>query len=565
MKCQTLVIGLDGATFEVIQPLIEAEQLPNLARLKGEGTWGILHSVMPPESAPAWSSFLTGTKPGKHGVFGFTRRIAGSYEWQVNTSSSRFGPDLTDILSRQGKKAGLFNIPLTYPPHPTNGFIVSGMGTPGLDSDFVYPPELKTELLEEFGEEAWIEEEIGQKTPLEYLNALHRSIDRTLQISEFLLRRFPALDLYVIVFMAADRVQHFYWDYVVPEYPGYITDAPEELREAINGVYKHLDQAVGQLINSREDRNVVILSDHGGGPFYRMVNLNLWLEKEGYLKFLDTRSTIRQGSIKTQCLKSMYRFFQQNIVSKMSRQQREQLRRLVPQQALNHVQGYRQHPTLNRIDWSHTQAYAEGTYGRIFLNLAGREPSGIVPLESKEQILDEIRAKLVSLRDPETGETAVERVYLREELFQGPFADQAPDLFIIWRAWGYHVREHLTEAATVFSDPPSWQSSSLRHTGNHRPDGIVLLNGESINKGECIEGARIIDLAPTLLYLLETKIPKAMDGQVLIQAITSQAQASRSRSYEDPSRGEPHHGQQNYTAGEETAMKERLRELGYID
>lgn len=565
MNNQTLVIGLDGATFDIIRPLIQAGRLPNLARLTEEGTWGTLSSVMPPESAPAWSSFLTGTNPGKHGIFGFTHRIPESYEWQVNTSSNRLGPDLADILSRQGKKTGLFNIPLTYPPHPTNGFIVSGMGTPGLDSDFTYPPELKNELLEKFGEATWVEEEVRQKDPLEYLDALHRSIDRTLQIGAFLLHRFPSLDLYVLVFMAADRVQHFYWDYVAPGYPDYIVDAPEKLREALNGVYEHLDQAVGQLVTGREYRNIVILSDHGGGPFYRMVNLNLWLEKEGYLKFLDRRSTLRQGSAKIQYVKSVYRFLWQNVISKMNRRQRELLRKLVPQRFRDMFQAYRHHPTLSKIDWSQTQAYAEGAYGRIFLNLAGREPSGIVPVESKEQILDEIRTKLLSLRDPETGETAVERVYSREELFQGLLADQAPDLFIVWRAWRYHVRENFTEAATVFSNPPSWQSSTLRHTGNHRPDGIVLLSGESINKGKRIEGAKIIDLAPTLLYLLEANIPKTMDGEVLLQAITPQAQTSYSPIYEASSTEESHLGRQDYTGKEETVMKERLRELGYID
>jgi predicted AlkP superfamily phosphohydrolase/phosphomutase len=563
MTHQTLVIGLDGATFDIMQPLLEAGQLPNLARLKDAGAWGTLRSVLPPESAPAWSSFLTGNNPGKHGILGFTHRMTKRYEWQVNTSNNRSGPDLADVLNRQGKKAGLFNMPLTYPPHPVDGFIVSGMGTPGLDSDFACPPELKAELLETFGQEAWVEEDVGSKTPLEYLEALYRSIDRTLKIGEFLLQRFPDLDLHVIVFMAADRVQHFYWNYVVPEYPDYVVDAPEELQEAINGIYKHLDRAVGQLVQNRQDRNIVIMSDHGGGPFYRMVNLNLWLEKEGYLKFLDTRSANRREPLTKRFLKPLYRFFRQNVASKMSRVQRDRLRKLVPQQIRNTFQAYRHHPTMNRIDWSKTQAYAEGTYGRVFLNLAGREPLGIVPRESKDRVLDEIRTKLLSLCDPKTGDPAVERVYLNEELFHGPFADQAPDLFIVWRAWRYHVREHFSEAATVFSNPPAWQSSKLRHTGNHRPDGIVILCGEVVNKGKQIKDATIIDMAPTILYLLEASIPETMDGRVLQQAITPEAQASRPPRYKTFTAAESHE-QQTYTGEEETEIEERLRELGYI-
>lgn len=565
MNSQTLIIGLDGATFDIIHPLIKAGRLPNLARLKEEGTWGILNSIMPPESAPAWSSFLTGTNPGKHGVFGFTHRMPESYEWQMTTSNDRSEPDIADILSGQGKTVGLFNIPLTYPTHPVNGFIVSGMGTPGLDSDFTCPAELRTELLAKFGQEAWIEERVGQKRPLEYLDALHRSIDRTLHIGEFLLQRFPTLDMYTIVFMASDRVQHFYWDYIDPQYPGYVAQAPKELEEAINSVYEHLDQAVGQLISDKQGWNIIVLSDHGGGPFYRMVNLNLWLEKEGYLKFLDNRSAARAQPAKTRYLKSIYRFFWQHIAPKISRENKVRLRNLLPRRIRNTLKSHRHHPTLDRVDWSQTRAYAEGTYGRIFLNLAGREPSGTVPPEDKEQILAEIRAKLLKLQDTETGEPAVERVYLREELFQGPFADHGPDLFIVWRKWRYHVREHFVEATTVFSDPPSWQSSKLRHTGNHRPEGILLMRGEAINKGHEIKDATITDLAPTLLYLLGADIPQTVDGQVLLAAIEPQSREKHPPSYSAFAGDKDQYRQKDYTKGEESLMKDRLRELGYLD
>jgi predicted AlkP superfamily phosphohydrolase/phosphomutase len=125
MKNQTLVIGLDGATFDVALPLIETGHLPNLAHLKAEGTWGNLRSVMHPESAQAWSSFLTGTNPGRHGIFGFTRRAVDSYNWLVNTSNNRVGPDIAEVLAQQGKQAGLFNVPLTYPPHQASTRISS--------------------------------------------------------------------------------------------------------------------------------------------------------------------------------------------------------------------------------------------------------------------------------------------------------------------------------------------------------------------------------------------------------------------------------------------------------
>ena len=565
---QFMVIGLDGATFDIIHPLIEAGRLPNLARLKVEGAWGNLRSVMHPESPQAWSSFLTGVNPGKHGVFGFTRQIAGSYDRQVNTSNTRAGPDIAEILAQQGKRVGLFNVPLTYPPHPTNGFVVSGMGTPGLDSDFVYPPELKKELLQAFGRDVWVEPKILDKTPLEYLDALHRSIDRTLGISEFLLQRFAALDFYVLVFMASDRVQHFYWHYSDHQHPDYVADAPQELKYAINGIYEHLDRAVGQLLIGREDWNVVVMSDHGGGPFYRTVNLNRWLEKEGYLRFLNGSSaTNGRQTDKFQYLKTAYRFYCQRIAPGLSHHPREALRKLVPQVVIDRLQGYRHNPTLSKIDWSQTQAYAEGSYGRIFLNIAGREPGGIVSFEEREQLLTKIGAKLLALKDPLSHERVIDRVYRSEELFEGPFVDEAPDLLIEWRNWQHHTRDSFVDRGVVFSPPDYWQFSKLRHTANHRLHGILLMRGEAIQEGKELTGAEIIDLAPTFLYLIGAKIPETMDGKVLLQAINPEVRrryqpgnySMSSNERERPSAGE------NYTEEEAEIVKQQLRELGYID
>lgn len=569
MKSQTIVIGLDGATFDVIQPLLDAGRLPNLARLKTEGTSGKLRSVMHPESPQAWSSFLTGTNPGKHGIFGFTRRMANRYEWKVNTANDRSGPDIAEILNGQKKRVCLFNMPLTYPPRPIDGVIVSGMGTPGLDSDFTYPSELKQKLLKTLGEETWVEAEAMNKTPLEYLHALHQSIDRTLNVSKFLLQQYPDLDLYVLVFMAADRVQHFYWNYVDPHYPDYETDAPQELREAINGIYEHLDQAVGHLINDREDWNIIVMSDHGGGPFYRMVNLNRWLEQEGYLKFRDdgTSTTNHHKSDKFHYLKMSYRFFRQHVVPRLNRSHRELLRKLVPHAAMERLRGYRRNPTLHKINWAQTRAYAEGRSGDIYLNLVGREPQGIVLPEERRQLLLELSAKLLALKDPMTREAVVSQVYQGEKLFSGPYVEQSPDLLVEWQNWHYYSYDLFTEEKTIFGDPTYWESGKLRLTGNHRPNGILLMKGQPIKTGQRIDDAGIIDLAPTLLYMVGASIPKEMDGKVLLQAFKSKQQGLEPPKYYHHYSHEVKHetGQTDYTEAEATAIKDRLRDLGYLD
>jgi predicted AlkP superfamily phosphohydrolase/phosphomutase len=397
------------------------------------------------------------------------------------------------------------------------------------------------------------------------LRALHRSIDRTLQLGKFLLQRFPTLDLYVFVFMASDRVQHFYWNYVDRQYPDYVADAPQELKGAISAVYEHLDQAVGELTSGREDWNIMVMSDHGGGPFYRMVNLNRWLEREGYLRFLDASSATKDKQTVRLCyLRSAYRFFHQHIASALSHRQKDTLRKLVPQAVMSKLRGYRHNPMLSKIDWSRTQAYAQGAYGRIFLNIAGREPQGIVSFEKRKELLDEISAKLLTLRDPLADETVVEHVYRREELFQGPFVDHAPDLLIVWRGWRYHTKDTFANDVAIFSNPPYWRSGKLRHTGNHRIDGLLLIQGEMVNKHCEIKGAEIVDLAPTLLYLLGATIPDTMDGKVLIQAVEPGIRLRYPPRYGTLGEASRSEGE-DYTDREEIAVRERLRGLGYVD
>jgi predicted AlkP superfamily phosphohydrolase/phosphomutase len=564
----TLVVGLDGATFDVMQPLLEAGRLPTLSCLKAAGVWGTLESVVPPESAQAWSSFLTGNNPGRHGILGFTRRVPGQVDRELSTSRHRAGPDLSELLSRQGKRVGLFNVPLTYPPRPTAGFTISGMGTPGLEAQFAEPPELREELLREFGDRLSVDPDAVGMGPEAYLDELHASIDRTSAVGSYLLDRFAPLDVAVVVFMAADRVQHFFWHQSEVADPLRATDGELCNLTAISEIYEHLDAAVGRLIEHREGWHAVVLSDHGAGPIHRLVHLNRWLAGEGYLRFRDppggpgrTLSTLARSPVL-----GLYRAYARRLKPTIPRRYRGWLRRHVPAGVLRRVRGYRHSPVLAEIDWQRTQAYALGGYGCIALNLIGRDAQGCVPEAERERLVAEIADRLMDLRDPEPGRPAVARVWRSEELYWGPFADRAPELVVEWRDPSYHVARTRAAKGPVFGHPSRWQFSELFHSGNHRRHGVLLMHGPGIRQGRRITGSRLFDMAPTLMYLTGASVPTGLDGIVLEDAFTAEALERRPVAYHKSEGGSGIPGDvPGLSDGEESALRDRLKALGYLE
>ena len=149
---RVLVIGIDGATFDLLTPWMEEGFLPNLAALMGSGSHGPLRSTIPPITASAWTSFQTGKNPGKHGLFDFTQYRPGSYETSYVNASSVLAEPLWQVLSRQGKRVVVINVPVTYPPRPVNGYLISGMLTPSMDVEFTYPPDLYQQMVREIGD-----------------------------------------------------------------------------------------------------------------------------------------------------------------------------------------------------------------------------------------------------------------------------------------------------------------------------------------------------------------------------------------------------------------------------
>ena len=506
------VIGLDGAPWSLIRPWAEAGELPVLRTLMQHGAWGDLESTIQPLTPCAWSTFITGTNPGQHGLFDFTRRIPGSYQVEVVNAARRRGRSLWSILSQAGRRVGVINVPMTYPPEPVNGFLVAGLDTPGLHSPFTYPKTLAAEIA---SRHVITVSTVGV-SPAEYLHRTLEAVDRRFEVLRHLLRQW-APDFLMKVVVETDAIQHCSWHLLSQP------DAPSH--DAILQVYRRVDWHLGELLAEMPPATTLILmSDHGAGPLDKVVYLDRWLARQGWLclQGRDLRADFIQRAVGLG-----QRYLPPAVKAWLRGQER----------ARTEVESTLR---FGAVDWGATRAFVWGNQGNINLNLKGREPQGTVqPGAEAERLIAEIVAALHELRDPDTGEPVVDRIYRREELYHGPMTELAPDLLIRWRNDRY-VAKTLYERQgleifghkLVFGRPGS--AYALEQTGTHTLQGICLFYGAGVTKATHLADARLLDLAPTILHLLDIPIPEQMEGHVLTEAAEVQDQPKGKPVYGEP-------------------------------
>jgi predicted AlkP superfamily phosphohydrolase/phosphomutase len=568
-KKRVFVLGLDGATFDLIKPWINEGELPNFSRLLQEGCHGELESIIPPLTTPAWASFMTGKNPGNHGIFDFAERKPGSYDIQWVTSLSRRGRSLWNIISSHGKQVVAINIPNNYPLEKVNGYMVAWMDATGNKRDYAYPPELIREIEERVKNYIiTIIDWKGNEDPEVFRNNLHLMIDKRAELTFYLMESKP-WDFFTVLFSATDIVQHCFWSYMDPSHPLYNPADGEKYGDAIKEVYRHIDQVLGD-IQARLDTEttLVLMSDHGAGPLRSVVNLNRWLEKEGLLTFHSQSSPSIRGRMSS-FLASASRGTLHKSLSIMKRRLsphlRSELKRFLPG-LRDKLEGVL---FSSLFDWHRTKAYSLGSYGNIYINLKNREPDGIVNEgEEYEALRERIASRLTDLTDPVTGERVVKKVYRREEIYKGPFLSKAADLIVHWSDAGYHsVQRFGRDEDSVFANELYFHLTNLKYTGYHRLNGIFAIIGRGVCPDKEIKDAKIVDIAPTALYLLGLPIPDDMDGRVLKDAFLPEYLEQNPTRFEELLKKEEVMDSSPGVYDEEESKKiaERLKNLGYID
>jgi predicted AlkP superfamily phosphohydrolase/phosphomutase len=540
---KTLVIGLDGATFALLQPLMESGRMPFLTRLAATGATGPLRSTLPPVTAPAWSSFFTGKNPGKHGLFTWQRALVNDSSHRRVWVSSRDirGDKIWHILGRAGWKVGIMNTPMTYPPEAVNGFMISGLLTPGPESPFTYPTHVKEELFELAP--GYVIDVGAVETDQALVNATNEQFDRFVEsvtnaahlrttAAIELARRYQP-DFFMLVYTLPDRLQHPSYHYMLAA-ANDPTTPDRRAQASIRGLIA-LDQELERLVTSIADEEslIIFLSDHGFCHHRYNIYLNGWLVDKGFLNYKGSSGSLRQ-SVRA-------------IVRKAER--------LIPR---GWVRAGRQMLSAERlIDWPTTKAYCgRSTENGLFLTLEGREPFGIVRRGEYESLRRYLRTQLAKLVNPSSGEAIFKSVYFREEVYQGAYVDHAPDIVF-----------EPQEGYKIMSTPvPSF---CLRYVGDkrkgiHAMDGILVASGPMIQPAGEVTSASIMDVTPTILHALNFPIPDSMDGQVIMD-IFRQSHRREIRYAQDRAEVVVRDSDAVYSDEDAAGVEKRLQKLGYLD
>lgn len=496
------VFGIDGASPKLIEEYIEEGVLPNFEKLRQESAYGDLETVFPPITPCAWTSFLTGKQPGKHGIYDFSVR-KNQEDFDIVTSADVGSDTIYDLMNRHNKKVGSLGIPLTYPPKEVDGYMVSGLPIDKIDEDKVYPSKLWSDIQEMGGLSIHASTFTGDNEE-EYIQSHHDQIDQMEKVYFNLMDRYD-LDLNLVLFPNTDTMAHWMWKYIDEDHP----DHPEGNRysDCLKQVYIRMDEILGRLREKiGEDDYLIAMSDHGFGPVHKNIYLNNLFREEGLLKFKNKPMTLmRRGLLDTGITPDRgYR-----LVSKLG------LEEYVVQSEQKEDGGFISKiaslPVLSEedIDWENTEAFVRGNFGQIYLNsdLQGEE---------REKVIEKVEDVLYSFRDPETGEKIIENIQRKEERYHGQEIDKAPDLLFFTKDLKYMSWRHFE-----FGSSKKIKSSPSR-TGHHKMDGIFHITGPGISKSKELEGLKIIDVAPTILNLLDLPVPRDIDGEPITSAFSGE-------------------------------------------
>lgn len=535
------MIGLDGAAWHLLEPLLERGLMPRLAELREKGAAGRLDSTIPTYTPPAWTSAATGVNPGRHGVYGFIEGHAQSERQELMHSGKIKAPTIWEVANSQNARVGVYNLPLTYPPREIDGWMVSGMLTPGYgeqqrgfaswngsggghaleDKILSWAPNYVLDLHANY-ELDWRDEALARRGI--------ESVEQRERVLRGLLETDP-VDIVFSVLETPDRLQHVYYRYMDPNDPMYSTAQAQRIRPIVEECFVAMDRIVGVLADyAGADGGVFVCSDHGFTAWEVSVHTNALLERWGYLK-----------------LKSSARALQTPVARALI----PVAKRVLPRRVAREAKGR----TFGAIDWERTRAFASPIPQQgIFVNLRGRERLGIVPPAELEDLKREIAQRFRELTDAD-GRVA-DKVWLGQEVFRGEALDGAPDVLPVLRDHRFELDDE------IFHRDPFTDVSALPR-GVHHPAGVGIVAGPGVAGSEALEGS-VMDVMPTLLYQADLDVPEGLDGRALTEVFTPQALADRPLQTTAPLSSSDKEEASPYSPEEEAMIEESLRGLGYL-
>ncbi|MEP0842071.1 MAG: alkaline phosphatase family protein [Phycisphaerae bacterium] len=533
---RVLIIGLDGATFDVLNPMMAAGRMPHLADLIATGTAGILESTKPPITPAAWTTFMTGKGPGRHGIVDFEKYDAKKNELSFNSTYEIREKTIWEILSEKGFRVGSINVPMTYPPRKVNGFMISGFETPSVETEFTYPPELKHEILKRWPNynyrSDWKRKTFGGDALFRRnLAHIEHSFEQGYELARFCGERY-GWDVLMVLYKLVDNLQHKAWKYLDPKTSG---QHPARAEMAAR-CFEKLDATLGKLVAYARQRQaiVLIMSDHGHGSLDGKAQPNALLEQWGYLKIKSRLANAgrRVERMVDRALGRTAKRFEANV-------------------GIEHEID---------LDASATRACVmhAGIYGFLYLSLKGRQPGGLIDPEDYDKVRRELRDRFlaVTCRNPQ-GQTirVFTAVHLTEELYKCSREEQPwlPDLML-------EPHPGLAVVRKIRGHKPVRWLSASRMEGTHRVEGILVVNGDHVRRGASIH-AHIGDIAPTLLAALGVRVPADMEGQVLVDVFDTRP----SIEFEPPQAAEHVDHEEVYSPAEKETLTRRLSELGYLE
>lgn len=537
-----LIIGFDGATFDLIRPWAETGYLPNLARLMENGVHGDLTSTLPPVTSPAWPTFMTGCNPGKHGVFDFIQPHGANFTL-VNATRIK-QPTIWQRLSEAGYRVGVMNVPVTYPPQEIDGFMISGLLSPS-QGQISYPADLIDRYEREVGRYR-VAPDVQYKPGIEaeFIEDIYDLIRARGEWALKLMNREPC-DVLMVHFLAMDMMKHALWRFMDHSHPRY---EPSPYEHAIRDGYALVDAYIGRLLAELpKNTSVVVMSDHGFGPLKNMVNLNVFFMERGLMKLKRDPWTqlkalaFRYGITPSKAYQWISRLGLQNMVARVSKNTR------------NNIIG--KFLSFDSVDWRRTVAYSMGHIGQVYLNVVDREPEGIVDPAHYEQTLQRVIDELGELRD-EGGRPILTQVIPGSTAYHGPHAHKGPDLHLV-------LDDYNMISCPLFATEGKVMTEQIRgDSGCHRSEGIFIASGPNIKQKLRLSQANILDLAPTIMHMLGEPVPPVMDGRVLEQIFTTSEEVA----YSDGEGQLPalEAAEADFSDDEALQLEERLRSLGYL-